>query len=110
MVLLCLFSACSFRLKKRQTLAKYGLEWECFEGNIRRALCGLEEGRFTDLALNVTSLLVLVTPHVSKRYPKDTGNQPSTYHLELRLGSALVLSSALALLLSLGTLQNHMSA
>jgi hypothetical protein len=47
-----------------------------------RGLCGLEEGRFADLALNVASLLV---------------------HLELRLGRGLVLSSALALLLSLGT-------
>jgi hypothetical protein len=47
-----------------------------------RGLCGLEESRFADLALNVASLLV---------------------HLELRLGRGLVLSSALALLLSLGT-------
>jgi hypothetical protein len=47
-----------------------------------RGLCGLEEGRFADLALNVASLFV---------------------HLELGLGSVLVLSSALALLLSLGT-------
>jgi hypothetical protein len=47
-----------------------------------RGLCGLEEGRFADLALNVASLFV---------------------HLELGLGSVLVLSSAFALLLSLGT-------
>jgi hypothetical protein len=33
--------------------------------DIRRGLCGLEEGRFADLALNITSLLVLFR-HVSK--------------------------------------------
>jgi hypothetical protein len=32
--------------------------------HIRRGLCGLEEGRFADLALNITSLLVLFG-HVS---------------------------------------------
>lgn len=37
--------------------------------DIRRGLCGLEEGRFADLALNITSLLVLFG-HVSKRYCK----------------------------------------
>jgi hypothetical protein len=78
---------------------------------IRRGLCGLEEGRFADLALNVASLFVLRTSHVSRQdYEKEKSCLVFTYHLELGLGSVLVLSSALALLLSLGTLYCNMSA
>ena len=71
--------------------------------DIRRGLCGLEEGRFADLALNVASLLVLY--HMLADSPAKGTIILSTYHLELRLGRGLVLSSALALLLSLGTLK-----
>lgn len=35
--------------------------------DIRRGLCGLEKGRFADLALNITGLFVLFG-HVSKIY------------------------------------------
>jgi hypothetical protein len=79
--------------------------------DIRRALCSLEEGRFADLALDVASLLVLYMSHVSRQHQERGQNCLFTYHLELRLGSVLVLSSALALLLSLGTLslQQHVS-
>lgn len=72
MVLLCLFSACSLRLERKYQLVKMMEKQRRSVGilvDIRRGLCGLEKGRFADLALNVTGLFVLFG-HVSKRCQK----------------------------------------
>lgn len=79
-------------------------------GNVLGSARGLQEGRLADGALDVHRLRILhVRPHVNVR-DSDRGGVDgeigigASYDFQLRLGRLAILRVALALLLSLGSL------
>jgi len=78
---------------------------------VRRGLCGFQERRLADLALDVHGLLVLYGVVSRGGIAKTCYQKAKTHNFELRLGSTLsLLCVAFTLLLSFGALDKSFAS